>query len=153
MAGFSVVNAQSNKDSEKENGSDKKTESVETKKEEKSENKKSTSETVECDPNSEWKNHGEYVSCVAKQKQGGQTVSEAAQSSIGKRSFIPAPTASASASPSATPIISPEPSATESASESGTLIEQGTDVIVEGFTTVVNSIAGFFGQIQSFFSF
>lgn len=35
--------------------------------------------------NDGWKNHGEYVSSVAKLHEGGKTVSEAARSDIGKK--------------------------------------------------------------------
>ena len=42
-------------------------------------------EDGECDPNADWKNHGEYVSCVAHTHPGGQVVSEAARSDIGKK--------------------------------------------------------------------
>lgn len=38
-----------------------------------------------CNPDANWKNHGEYVSCVAKLHQGGKNVSEAAKSDIGKK--------------------------------------------------------------------
>ena len=93
-----------------------------------------------CDPDDDWKNHGEYVSCVAHQKQGGNSVSVAARSNIGKYdddeddeddndqscpiaspspSVQPSPTPtpgtspspSPSASPSPTPSVSPSPSA------------------------------------------
>lgn len=73
----------------------------------------------DCDPNFPWKNHGEYVSCVAKSGAGGQAVSEAARSDIGKKSatpsasLSPSPDASGSAFPSA--IVSPIPESTESA--------------------------------------
>src|SRR6266550_1632632 len=40
---------------------------------------------IPCDPNGEWKNHGQFVSCVAKLHLGGKFVSEAAQSDIGKK--------------------------------------------------------------------
>lgn len=56
-----------------------------------------------CDPNAEWKNHGAYVSCVAKQKPGGQIVSEAAKSDVGKKNNGDTPI-------TVTPTISPEPS-------------------------------------------
>ena len=39
----------------------------------------------DCDPDDEWKNHGEYVSCVAHTHPGGAAVSAAAQSDIGKK--------------------------------------------------------------------
>jgi hypothetical protein len=53
---------------------------------------------TQCDPKAEWKNHGEYVSCVAKTHPGGEVVAEAARSSIGKKDH-----------PSVTPSVSPTP--------------------------------------------
>jgi hypothetical protein len=71
---------------------------------------------AECDAEAEWENHGEYVSCVAHLKQGGQAVSLAAKSDIGKKfddeeddeELEPSPTASPS--PEVTPSPSPETS-------------------------------------------
>ncbi len=57
-----------------------------------------------CDPNAEWKNHGQYVSCVAKTHPGGNVVSEAARSAVGKKNE---PTAVPSASPTETPTGTP----------------------------------------------
>lgn len=73
-----------------------------------------------CNPDANWKNHGEYVSCVAKLHQGGKNVSEAAKSDIGKKdkddeedeveaSPSPSPSASSSASPSPTGIGTTSP--------------------------------------------
>lgn len=63
-----------------------------------------------CDPSAEWKNHGSYVSCVAKTHPGGQVVSEAARSDVGKKHQ---PSVTPSVSPTETltptpPITSPE---------------------------------------------
>ena len=55
--------------------------------------------TIPCDPNAQWKNHGEYVSCVAKLHLGGQAVSEAARSNVGKKSFL---------EPTGTPTVTPQ---------------------------------------------
>jgi len=56
----------------------------------------------ECDPCSAWRNHGEYVRCVAHavenlvtqgfigEAQGDTLVSSAAQSSVGKKDIVPA---------------------------------------------------------------
>lgn len=41
--------------------------------------------TKTCGPDEEWENHGQYVSCVAKQKLGGKETSTAAKSDIGKK--------------------------------------------------------------------
>lgn len=74
-----------------------------------------------CDPAANWKNHGQYVSCVAHTHPGGQVVSQAAQSDIGKKSSVaPSPSASPSVSPSpnASPEVSPSPSVEPSPSPS-----------------------------------
>lgn len=65
----------------------------------------------ECDPNAEWKNHGQYVSCVAHTHPGGQVVSQAAQSDVGKKNIV-----SVSPSPLASPIVSPSPEVSPSPS-------------------------------------
>ncbi|MCL4366423.1 hypothetical protein M1437_04310 [Patescibacteria group bacterium] len=88
-----------------------------------------------CDPDDNWKNHGAYVSCVAKLHEGGKNVSEAAKSDIGKKedqdeeeneddedgqTASPSPSASpapsVSPSPSSTPIPSGSPSPSPSSS-------------------------------------
>ena len=53
------------------------------------EKEKKTQETLieQCDPEKDWKNHGQYVSCVAKQHKGNDAaVSEAAHSALRGRS-------------------------------------------------------------------
>lgn len=45
----------------------------------------------DCGTEKDWKNHGEYVSCVAHLKQNGKT-SEAAKSDIGKKNAVKTPT-------------------------------------------------------------
>ncbi len=64
---------------------------------------------IPCDPSAHWKNHGEYVSCVAHLHQGGKIVSEAAKSDVGKKDIDESPTPSASPSPTVTPITSANP--------------------------------------------
>lgn len=54
-----------------------------------------------------YKNHGEYVSCVARQKLGGEVVSEAARSNIGKRNITPTPSSTPSAAPTVQPTVTP----------------------------------------------
>lgn len=49
-----------------------------------SENSSSSSKDTKCDPNTDYKNHGAYVSCVAHEHQGGEEVAEAAHTDIGK---------------------------------------------------------------------
>lgn len=57
----------------------------------------------ECDPSLAWINHGAYVSCVARQKQNGQNVSDAARSNVGKKKTTTTATPSPSPSPSPSP--------------------------------------------------
>ncbi len=56
-----------------------------------------------CRPEVEYRNHGEYVSCVAREHRGGKEVSEAARSEIGKKH--PFPTATISPITSSLPSI------------------------------------------------
>ena len=93
------------------------------------------SDSDNCDPEGEWKNHGEFVSCVSHQGRGGQSVSEAARSDVGKKhksgtpkpSTSPSITPSVSVVPSGVPSVTPSvipseiPSVTPSASPSVTL--------------------------------
>lgn len=82
-------------------------------------NKKVGSSQV-CEPDAEYKNHGDYVSCVAHTHPGGAVVSEAAKSDIGKKSkeasptpiFSPSPVVSPS--PSVSPTVEPSPSVSPS---------------------------------------
>lgn len=69
------------------------------------------SSSENCDPAAEWKNHGEYVSCVAHTHPGGDVVSAAAQSDVGKKNAEASPSTSPSVlpSPSASPEVSPSP--------------------------------------------
>ncbi len=83
-----------------------------------------------CDPDKAWKNHGEYVSCVAKFKLGGVVVSEAAKSDIGKKD--------ASASPSASPTASP--SASPSASPAGAALVESTKIEIKALIEVLQNI-------------
>jgi hypothetical protein len=91
-----------------------------------------------CNPGQEWKNHGSYVSCVAKQHLGGAVISAAAKSSIGKhsqKSPEPSssllPTASPSSSPSSFPSSTPSPTATSSASPVGVSIQSISTLQIE----------------------
>lgn len=69
------------------------------------------SPSVTCDENGEWKNHGKYVSCVAKQHLGGQAVSEAAKSDIGKKKHV-TPTVTVTTSPTGGPTVTTTPTVT-----------------------------------------
>lgn len=62
-----------------------------------------------CDPEADWKNHGEYVSCVAKTHPGGEAVSAVARSEVGKKTQ--------DATPSATPTPDEETPITSAASK------------------------------------
>ena len=88
-------------------------------------NRREASASATCAPEAQWKNHGDYVSCVARLKLGGATTSAAARSDIGKKSAstsgTPKPTSSSSATPIAS--ISSSPVATTSASISDIQLE------------------------------
>lgn len=72
-------------------------------------------QTQTCDPNAQWKNHGQYVSCVAHTHQGGKVTAEAARSDIGKKHV--SPSVSPSASPTATMTPTETPPITSAANE------------------------------------
>ncbi len=76
-----------------------------------------------CDPALDYKNHGAYVSCVARLHQGGQTTSNAAKSDVGKKSGSVNQVASGSASPSPTASASASPLSTASAQIEATKTE------------------------------
>ncbi len=97
----------------------------------------STSANQTCDPAGPWKNHGEYLSCVAKLKLGGKVVSESAKSDIGKKNHISTP--SGDATESVTPSASPE------ATSSGTL----TETISQGINSIQNSIKTLRAQFKA----
>ena len=85
-------------------------------------------EVQDCSKIDQYKNHGEYVSCVAHQKAGGKVVSEAAKSSIGKKDDDEnendeddiTPSVTPTINPSVTPTISVTPTATPSVTLSPT---------------------------------
>lgn len=112
---------------------------------------KSKNLQTECNPSLEWKNHGAYVSCVAKLKMGGQAVSEAARSDVGKKNKNP--NASASASPS----VSPSPSATASASPSASPEASASaalsfNAMGDQIMDWVSQIEDLIGKIKGFFA-
>lgn len=80
---------------------------VEDKDEKDKKDVKGAKTTEECDSESEWKNHGEYVSCVAKKHLGGKEVSEAARSEIGKKSDDHGNDGDDDILPTITPSVSP----------------------------------------------
>ncbi len=83
----------------------------------------------ECNPDDQWKNHGEYVSCVARLHLGSATTSAAAKSDIGKKeakeketedngneiSPTAAPSGTLTPTPTSTISATPTPVSTESA--------------------------------------
>ncbi len=109
-----------------------------------------------CDPDGDWKNHGQYVSCVAHEHEGGESVSEAARSDVGKNHHgSPKPSFSPSASPvasqSASPSISPEPSssASSSASPEGTASGQNIgDTLGSQIQGIIDALQGLIHSLQ-----
>lgn len=104
------------------------------------------SENPVVNPSIEYRNHGDYVSSVAKTHPGGKVVSEAAKSSIGKKqanditpSAIPSATINPSSEPSVVPSLSIEPSI--SGSPSGAAEEAVENkAILESIQSDVKSI-------------
>ncbi|MDO8498406.1 MAG: hypothetical protein Q7S44_01340 [bacterium] len=101
-----------------------------------------------CDPGLEWRNHGAYVSCVARLHQGGATVSAAARSDIGKKnstssaSLTPTPTGTESAT------ITPSPTATASV----TTTTNFSAPTLESFNEIVHSLKDLLKQFRALFS-
>lgn len=101
-----------------------------------------TQAQVGCDPAAAWPNHGAYVSCVAHEHLGGTSVSEAAESNIGRHhgeesseSASPEPPESPTSSPSASPSGTASPSATVSAS-----VMQSTSIELQTLIQVLDNI-------------
>lgn len=115
----------------------------------------SASPLATCDPDDSWKNHGAYVSCVAKLHLGGKEIPEAARSEIGKKSESEdsedkndddddatpsaSPTSSPSASPSATPSVSPTPIGIGDTNPNSTLV-QGTKIEISALIQILENI-------------
>lgn len=96
-----------------------------------------------CDPALNYKNHGEYVSCVARLHQGGQTTSNAAKSDVGKKSGSANQVASGSASPSPTASASASPLSTASAEIQATKLEIRS--LINELRALLNSLRHLFG--------
>lgn len=79
-----------------------------------------------CNPDANWKNHGEYVSCVAKLHQGGKNVSEAAKSDIGK--------------PSASPSATPSPTGIGTTSPVSQITIEGTKIEIKALIAILQKI-------------
>lgn len=111
---------------------------------------------ADCDPGAEWKNHGQYVSCVAKTHPGGQVVSEAARSDVGKKNVggaspSPSPEVSPSPSPEAspTPEVSPSPSPSPSPEGEATALgPAGADILQE----IIDKLADLIDRLSQLFS-
>lgn len=90
----------------------------------------------------EWKNHGQYVSSVAKTNPGGQVVSEAARSDIGKKNYVPEPTdePELTVNPTDDPELTPSPTEDPEASPSPTLTNTPTPTPDEDQEDTVGSI-------------
>lgn len=91
-----------------------------------------------CDPQKVWKNHGEFVSCVAKLHLGGKVTSEAAKTEIGKKDH------DQDSTPSATPTINPSVSPTPPISSDVQTLGQTTSPLAK--------IGGIFQRIVDFLS-
>lgn len=91
---------------------------------------------LSCNPDANWKNHGEYVSCVAKIHQGGKNVSEAAKSDIGKKEASPSP----SVSPSAPSSASPSPTGIGTTSPVSQITIEGTKIEIRALIAVLQKI-------------
>lgn len=83
------------------------------KKEKDEDRQASPSASPACSPEKEYRNHGEYVSCVAREHRGGKEVSDAARSDIGKKheenddNDDPSPTITPTVTSTISPTISP----------------------------------------------
>jgi hypothetical protein len=104
---------------------------------------------VVCDPNADWKNHGEYVSCVAKSGAGGEAVSAAARSDVGKKNE-----SSSSATPSVSATVSASLLPSQTASGEAELeiletdsipvvVEKSLGKVVKSFRSFLKSLFGF----------
>lgn len=110
-----------------------------------------------CDPEGEYKNHGQYVSCVAHEKRGGKETSEAARSDIGKKhednddedeeddenENNPTPTASVTITPTVTATVSPTINPITSSQQ---VVEGGYNP----FKTIGENLRRFFGFLLHF---
>jgi hypothetical protein len=101
-----------------------------------------------CDPNGTWKNHGQYVSCVAKEGRGGKEVSEAAKSDVGKKhKNIPTPSVLPNPSASPSPAISAEPSTTPPITSALQIATLGNPL--DNFMKFVQNIANFLNPFKT----
>lgn len=100
------------------------------------------------------RNHGEYVSCVAKTHPGGDAVSEAAHSDVGKKfddedeEEDETPTISPSVTPVASPSVSPEVSPTISPEVSPEITPEASPSATPESQPIGEQINGFIDQIK-----
>ncbi|MCL5784605.1 MAG: hypothetical protein M1142_04625 [Patescibacteria group bacterium] len=121
-------------------------------------------EKEDCDPGAAWKNHGQYVSCVAHQKLGGEEVSEAARLEIGKDdddksspaptpmpSVTPTPIPSSSPSPSVSPSSSPSatPSSTPVSTQSATLVDTKLQAVNSEISALIEMLSNALNSLKS----
>lgn len=121
------------------------------------EEQESETENEEEQTNGEWKNHGQYVSSVARTNPGGKIVSEAARSDIGKKnSNVVSPTVTPTDDPTVTPTetLTPTPTDDPDATPSPTLTETPTPTPdEEGEEDAVNEqLAGIIEALESLIS-
>lgn len=100
-----------------------------------------------CDPAASWKNHGQYVSCVAKLHQGGVVVSTAAKAETGKKSEVtpvpsvsPSTSASPSSSTSASPSVLPSPAGTTLDALNASRAEIEVKALIEVLKSIILSL-------------
>lgn len=114
-------------------------------------------EEEKCGPNEEYKNHGAYVSCVAKTHPDGKEVSEAAKFDIGKKhvededDITPSPSVSPSVSPTVTPSVSPTIDPSPSASPSPTITEadENTQVLSQQIKELIETLKEFIQNLKN----
>ena len=99
------------------------------------------------------KNHGQYVSCVAKTHPGGKEVSIAARSDIGKKNHkTPTVTTSPGVSPSVTPSLSITPTDNPTATPSVTVSPTPTESISQNqqIESLINELKGLLKALRGF---
>lgn len=100
-------------------------------------------------------NHGAYVSCIARQRLGGETTSQAAQSNIGKKNItpteIPTVTPTVTVAPTETPTATPTeaviPTATPTSAQAEVLAQResgaGFNELIEQLRNLLKSLLAF----------
>ncbi len=98
-------------------------------------NDDSVTASQSCDIAALWKNHGSFVSCMAKLHLGGASVSAAAQSDIGKEHDE-----DESVSPSASPSPTPSSSPSLGVGTSAAVTVEGTKIEINALIQVLQNI-------------